>query len=153
MQDSAANDWSKRLYQKTSTRDLGDMDLGLKNVYWAIDGVRTVGEIAKEGMYDLNHLIEQFWKLAQLGLIASTKDIKTSEKPVFRFLSQFLSDQLGPMGDVVLDDAVKGLGYNRASFPLSRLPKLIDLLAQEVGDPAKANHFRRMVEQKLKTVG
>ena len=151
MQDSAI-DWPNVLYRKASATVPGDLDLGLKNLYWAIDGVRTVGEIAEEDMYDPGHLKEQLRKLVQLGLIAPAKDKKSVGKPVFRFLSQLLSDQLGPMGDVVLDDAIMGLGYNRASFPSNRLPKLIDLLALEVGDPVKANQFKRMVAQELKTV-
>lgn len=150
MQDSMI-DWSNMLYEKASTTNPGNLDLGLKNVYWAIDGIRTVGEIAKEDMYEPKHLEEQLRKLVQLGLIAPTEDKKRAGKPIFRFLSQMLSDQFGPMGDVVLDDAIKGLGYNRDSFPSSRLPKLIDLLAMEVGDPQKANQFKRTVEQELKT--
>jgi hypothetical protein len=148
-----SNDGLNILYQKVSTTEPGNLDLGLKNVYWAVDGVRTVGEIAKEDMYEPEHLEEQLRKLLRLGLILPTKDIKSVDKSVFVFLSKLLTDQLGPMGDVVLDDAINELGYDRNSFPSTRLPKLIDLLSQEVGDPGKADKFVQMVAEKLKTVG
>lgn len=142
---------SNMLFKKAEDADSGNLDLELKNVFWAIDGVRTAGEIAQEGMYDPSHLSDLIHKLVELGLIVPAEDKKIADKSIFLFLSQLLSDQLGPIGETVLDDAVRSFGCSRVNFPSSQISELIDSLALEIGDMEKGRQFKKNVMEKLKS--
>jgi hypothetical protein len=141
------------LFKKVENADSGHLDLKLKNVFWAIDGIRTAGEIAQEGMYDLSDLSDLIHKLVKLNLIVSVEDRNSADQSIFPFLSQLLSDQMGPIGDIVLDDTVSGFGFSRANFPSQQITALIDSLAMEIGDMEKGRQFKKDVLKKLKLGG
>lgn len=140
-------EWSTLVFKKTggSSPEQSDLALNLKNVYWAVDGVRTLSEIAEEGMYELEDLVAMVAQLAKMGLVTRTGEQDYIEQATFQYISELLADQLGPMGDMVLEDAVQGLGYEKGNFPKNLLLKLLDALALEMEDADKASKFKQMV--------
>jgi hypothetical protein len=126
------------------------IDLRLKNVYWAIDGVRTFGDIAAEDRYEPAELIDIIEELIGMGLVEIAHPNGKAMDPAFLdFLSDVLSMELGPMGNILLDDALGSLGFVKNNFPEGRLPQLIDCLVLEIAGVGKAEFFKNTVAEEL----
>lgn len=146
------NGWSELVLQKSANRDPAEyeIDIGLKNVYWTVDGVRSLSDIAAEGHYELQGLVQQVRQLLELGLFVVAHDKSAAiDQAFFDFLSDLLARELGPMGEIILEDAVRKFGCEKARFPASKLPKLIDGLAGEMGDANKESIFKDMVSAEI----
>lgn len=147
----SSKDWSRLVFKKAgngNTVEYG-LDLRLTNVYWAVDGTRTIGEIAVQDRYEIKDLIELVAQLSDMGLVVAADHKDSTGQAIFGFLSSLLSDQLGPMGDIVLDDAVRNLGHAKANFPKNRLPILIEVLSQEMENADKAEFFKKIVSREF----
>jgi hypothetical protein len=148
----SSTEWAKLVPKIVKNQDIAQhqIDIKLKNVYWAIDGIRTLGEIATEGMYEPTVLIDLVKKLMDMGLVMVGNDVKKfTDSGFFDFLSDLLKKELGPMGEIVLEDAVATLGFGKNNFPESNIPKLINLLAADMGDAGKADSFKADVGAEL----
>ena len=144
-------EWLQTIFEKADQGDLEteSLELALKNVYWAVDGVRTIGEIAEENMYAPEELISLINVLSEKGLVTPKKPQGMVEDATFHLILTLLSDQLGPMGEIVLQDAVKSLGHQVSSFPKERMPKLIETLSKEMGDSGNVKHFQQTVLEQI----
>ena len=150
--DISSNEWAALIPKIVENQDITqhNIDIKLKNVYWAIDGIRTLGEVATEGMYEPTVLIDLVKQLMDKGLVTVAHGTKKVTDPgFFDFLSGLLTNELGPMGQIVLEDAVGNLGFGKNNFPESSMPKLINLLAEEMGDSGKADTFKAAVGAEL----
>jgi hypothetical protein len=148
-----SNEWAGLIFKRTEHKDITryKIDIRLKNVYWAIDGVRTLGDIASEGMYEPKALLDMIEKLVDLGfVIIAQGNSETMDRGFFDFLTDLLAKEIGPMGEIVLEDALGNLGFGINNFPDSSLPKLIDRLALEIGDARKAAVFKNTIAAELK---
>jgi hypothetical protein len=148
----SSTEWAEFVPKIVKNQDIAQhqIDIKLKNVYWAIDGIRTLGEIATEGMYEPTALIDLVKQLMDMGLVMVGHDMKKfADSGFFDFLSDLLKKELGPMGEVVLEDAVGTLGFGKNNFPESSIPKLINLLAADMGDTSKADSFKAAVGAEL----
>jgi hypothetical protein len=145
-------EWAKLICKRAENQDIAryKIDFTLKNVYWAIDNVRTLSDIAVEGKYEPAALFDMVAQLVQLGLVAIPHDkSKTLDPGFFDFLSDLLAKELGPMGKVLLNDALGNLGFGKNVFPVNSLPKLIDYLALEIGSAHKASIFKNTVAKEI----
>lgn len=148
----SSNEWAELVPKIVENQDITQqkIDIKLRNVYWAIDGIRTLGEIATEGMYEPTMLIDLVKQLIDMGLVMVSHGMKNITDPgFFDFLSDLLTKELGPMGEVVLEDALGNLGFGKNNFPESSLPKLINILASEMGDARKADTFKTTIGAEL----
>ncbi|MFZ1985290.1 MAG: hypothetical protein WAU91_12810 [Desulfatitalea sp.] len=145
-------EWAKLICRKAENQDIAryKIDFTLKNVYWAIDNVRTLSDIAVEGKYEPAALFDMVAQLVQLGLVVIPHDKSKALDPgFFDFLSDLLAKELGPMGTVLLDDALGNLGFGKSVFPVNCLSKLIDHLALEIGSAHKASIFKNTVAKEI----
>lgn len=149
------NEWSELVLQKSANRELAEyeIDIGLKNVYWTVDGVRPLRDIAAEDQYELSGLVAQVRQLLELGLVVVVHEKSATIDPAFLdFLSDLLARELGPMGQIILEDTVRKFGCEKSRFPASNLPKLIDGLAREIGDANKESIFKDRVSAEIQRI-
>jgi hypothetical protein len=152
MMKISSTEWAELVPRIVENQDntQHEIDIKLKNVFWAIDGMRTLGEIATEGMYEPTVLIDLVKQLMDMGLVVIGQGTKkVIDSGFFDFLSDLLKKELGPMGEIVLEDAVATLGFGKSNFPENSMPKLINLLAADMGDASKADSFKATVGAEL----
>lgn len=122
----------------------------LVNVFLAIDGQRSVKTVAREENYKIDELISMVEQLIDLGLVMVPHDNSTAmDSGFFDFLSDELAKELGPMGKIVLEDALGNLGFKKGILPKGSLQKLIDRLSQEMGDARKADNFKKTMAAEI----
>ena len=89
-------------------------------------------------------------QLQELGLIEAVRDALPVLRPEFiSLLRSQLSLAIGPIADVVLEDAVLDLGQSLDQFPAHRTAELIDLLSREIQRDEKRLSFQKRMLQGL----
>jgi hypothetical protein len=108
-------------------------DIKLLNVVWSMDGIRTLGQIARDGRYDLKELSQIALKLLDMGLIVIHTELNKYLDPrYFELIGLHLSREVGPIADILIEDKVKEMGHSRYSFPVKDLDLLIDKILEEI---------------------
>jgi len=147
------DDLSQTVFKRIDQTDVSDhnLDVGMKNVLWAIDGQKSLGTIAKEDRYDLNDLTQKTRELLQLGLIQVARASDTSiDREFVDFLTDQLSYHLGPVSAMIIDEVAKGIGNPILDFPLHNLRRLIDKLAMEIQGEEDTRIFKSKMETEAK---
>jgi hypothetical protein len=122
----------------------------LVNVFLSIDGQRSVKTVASEDNYEIDELIPMVEQLIDLGLVMIAHENSKSVDPgFFDFLSDVLAKELGPMGEIILEDTLGNLGFKKGIFPKDSLQELIDRLSLEIGDTRKADIFKKTMAAEI----
>lgn len=80
------------------------------------------------------------------------KPVKNLEnRGFFEFLGLKLSEAIGPIADVVLEDILVDMDENRETFHLERAQELIDLLVGEIPRDDKKGEFHEVMMAKLRS--
>lgn len=134
------------VFKRSENADLSKVagDIEFSNVFWAVDGARSIGAIAVEDHYDLADLHSKMQHLVRLGLIESTANkVEIVSWEFLQLLSARLSKEVGPMADILIEDGAQTLGYHSTTLPTYKLQELINLLSKEIGDVEKASIFSK----------
>jgi hypothetical protein len=122
-----------------------------------VDGVRDVAEIAEALGRDEFDVSTVLVRLVTGGLLESKqrreRDLTTTVNSAFlgRLDAEYL-DIVGPLGPTIIDDEMANMGYSRQSFPLSRVPELIERISAEIEDEAKRTRFQRTMLDLLRSL-
>ncbi len=139
-------DLSQVVFKRSEHANLSGhkLDVTLQNVVWAIDGKRSLDDIAREDHYDLEDLAEKANQLLTLGVIEPHKSSHaTLDQAFVSFLSRQLSKSIGPVTDILISDTAEALGHPLTMFPVNKLSHFIDLLSQEIQGHEDRAAFKR----------
>jgi hypothetical protein len=64
-----------------------------------------------------------------------------------------LSQAIGPIAEILLEDAVYDLGHDLDRFPASQVAELVDYLAREIQRQDKAIAFKQNILLKIREKG
>ncbi len=130
------------------------------NVLRHINGKESVKDIAEKVELNMLDVCKVFVKLYNAGLIEVAGE-SIEEKPaaasgvdpyIFAKISQRLAEVVGPLAEIIVEDAIKELGEDKFSFPKEKLPDLVDVLSKEVSDPQKLIEFQKDMLNLIKNV-
>jgi hypothetical protein len=60
---------------------------------------------------------------------------------------------IGAMGDILVEEGLKDLGYTTADFPAHRTAELVYLLSQEIKSEDMRLQFKQVMLEKIKEKG
>lgn len=119
-----------------------------------LDGKKTLIEVAKRLNLSLAELRTIVQKLLNLGLIElSAESIAKVEEDFFEFLQTQLALAVGPLAQIILEDALSELNVKIEDFPVTYLAELIDILSKEIPREEKKAAFMRSILNKMKEKG
>lgn len=118
-----------------------------------VDGRANVAEIADLLGSDEASLVKSIVRLAGLGLLdvevpverQQTRDIVNPA--FFSLLEHAAAAALGPLAEVIVDDAVAALGTTRTEMTRDGVTGLIELVAQEISEDARRIRFQQQMLQ------
>jgi hypothetical protein len=109
-----------------------------------VDGRQTVGAIAKKLEMDLATIRSVLGKLLELQLIeAKGEAVSVLDKEFLAFLKSRLSKAIGPIAEVLIEDAASDLGFTPNRFPSHRVAELVDLLARQIRREDRMVSFKK----------
>jgi hypothetical protein len=69
------------------------------------------------------------------------------------FLRIELSHAVGPIAEILIEDAIYDLGHSISEFPTSQVAELVDLLSREIQREDKTIAFKQKVIKKIREKG
>jgi hypothetical protein len=150
--DILLGDISYLVFKLTVINEGGELTLDAQmfRVISELDGKKTLGTIAKNMGIDVKTMREIIRRLLDLEVIVPADGaIPMLKEDFFGYLTDQLSLAIGPMAELLIEDALATLGYDRNRFPIHRAEELIDLLAQKIYREEKRSVFKQNLIKKI----
>ena len=146
--DKSLQELSEMTFKQSENVNISDLSLSVKmlNIFWAMDGTRDFKTVAREDAYDLEELAANVQTLMRMGLLEANQVMSGFvDKQTLDILTQNLSRAIGPVADILVEDAISDLGFSLSSLPNHKLEQLVDHLAQEIGDVESSERFKSSI--------
>lgn len=150
--DIFSGDISPRVFKLVVKNEPGEvtLDKQMLRVITELDGKKNVGTIARNTGMELGAVKEIILKLLKNNIIALVDEpIPALKSDFFVYLTDQLAVATGPMAEVLIEDAVASLGYDRSSFPKRQVQDLIELLAHKIFREEKRAIFKLNLFKKI----
>jgi hypothetical protein len=144
------------VFRRTPRNDTGEfsMDSRMLTLLMEIDGKTSLGEIARKRGLQLNNLQNALSRLLQLKLITPVQPAVSSlDQDFLNFLRLQLSQAVGPIAEILIEDAISDLGHSLSNFPANQVAELVDLLSREIQREDKAMIFKQNIVSKIRQKG
>lgn len=128
-------------------------DLQMFNILTAMDGVRSVGTIAKQDLYDLNVLAVKVSQLVEMGLLVPVHGAGGGSNingEAIKALQSELTKLVGPVAGMLLKDSAKKMGHPLEAFPVGKANELLDVVGRFIQDQSKAVEFKNRMMARIK---
>lgn len=154
--DVLSGEISGMVFRRTARKDLGEFsfDNHMLDVLLEMDGRQKIVSVAEKTGLSLADLREIISKLLGLNLIEPAQAaVRMLDKDFFETLTTEMSLAVGPIAEVIIEDAVVDLGLNPAQVPTHRAAELVELLAREIQRDEKKIEFKQNMISKIKEKG
>jgi hypothetical protein len=151
-----SGDISGLVFKRANRRDLGEfsLDSHMLSVLVELDGKKRLGSVAKRVGLDMGTVKRVIFRLLKLKLIKPQgKSVSVLTRDFFDYLHVQLSLALGPIADVLIEEAVTDLDESKSEFPGQRAAELVDLLAREIRREGKRIIFQQNMVKKIREIG
>jgi hypothetical protein len=152
----SSGDFAAMVYRRLQRDDMGEfaMDAHMLTVLMDLDGQRSLAQIAQSHGIRVEDLKAAVARLLDLNLIAPVQTVSASlDADFIVFLSAEMSNAVGPIAEILMEDAVYDLGHDINEFPSNQVAELVDYLAREIQRPDKAIAFKQNVLLKIREKG
>jgi hypothetical protein len=137
-----AGDWRilSRMDGATSIAAMG-FDLGMEEP----DLIRQLIRLKNAGLFELEivQAAPQQKEAPQQRQLAGPQ--------FFQALTTAVADAMGPLAEVIVDDAVEGMGFTRATLPREAVSTLCERIAAEIRDDAHRVRFQQTMLSMLRS--
>ncbi len=144
---------SRMTFKRSPNKNVADFSLDIKllNVAWAMDGTRDLATVACEDGYNLEDLSKQVQKLLDMGVIqlAETANALVSKELLDNVIQEF-AQAVGPMADVIIEDAVDKMGHSLNALPRHKFRQLVNQLVNEIPDSRSQEKFKKGMAGKMR---
>ncbi len=136
--------------------ELGQLSLDgqMLSVLMALDGKVTLGQVAQKLGISLAEIRPIITKLVGLKLVESVeRAVSIADQDFMNFLVAKMSIAIGPLGEIIVEDGLEELGFNRNNFPSLKTAELVNYLSQEIQREDKRIEFKQAMLRKIKEKG
>jgi hypothetical protein len=151
--DITSGDISALVFKRTVKGDSGELsfDSLMLATFMELDGKNNLAMVARKTGLKMSAVREAVNKLLRLQLIEIVEDaIPMTDGDFLDYLKKELSLAIGPLAEVLIEDAVNDLGYSMARFPQHRAAELVEMLAREIHREEKRTIFLQNMVNKIK---
>ena len=149
-------EFATMVFKRVETNDLGEFSIDSQtlNVLMSLDGSKTVASLAQEKGLNIGTLHDTVTRLLELKLIEpNAAAIPIIDGNFLTYLTQELSQAVGPIAQILIEDAVADLSNDPNRFPAHRAAELVELLAHEIQHNEKVTLFKQNMISKIKEKG
>jgi len=154
--DISSGDISALVFRRLVREDIGEVsfDNQMLTIFMELDGKKNLAVIAKKTGLKMSSVREAVSKLMQLDLIELVEDaISALDRDFLDYLRRELSLAIGPLAEVLIEDAMSDMGYSTERFPAQRAAELVEMLGKEIHREDKKAAFRQNLVLKIKGKG
>ncbi len=154
--EGLSGDISALVFRRVVREDTGEIsfDSQMLTIFMELDGKKNLATVAKSTGIKMSAVRESVNKLMRLELIAPAEEaISALDQEFFDYLKRELSLAIGPLAEVLIEDAVNDMGYSIGTFPTQRAAELVEMLGKEIHREEKKTAFRQNLVLKIKENG
>ena len=144
------------VFKSNPSQNVGNVSIDgtMLNILMSLDGETQLGDIVRNRGLDLNEGLRAVARLLDLKLIeANPQAIPTLDEDFLAFLSDQLSQAVGPIAEILIEDTVEELGHDLAAVPTHQAAELIDLLGREIKREEQNLRFKQNMVSKIREKG
>jgi hypothetical protein len=148
--DLNSPDLPNKYFRKNLRKDQSNltMDADMIRLLLAIDENKTMAQVAKEVNMNLSTLRANLAKLLKLRLIEPLeKEVAYMDAAFMETLRQNLTQAIGPMGEILIEDVAEDMGLDPARIPAQQAAQLVNQIAQEIPDEDSRGQFEKIMLQ------
>lgn len=151
--DITSGDISALVFKRIVKAESGEVSFDnlMLTTFMELDGKKNLAMVAKKTGLKLSAVREAVNRLLQLELIELVEDATpVIDKDFLGYLKLELSLAIGPLAEVIIEDAINDLGYSIPKFPQHRAAELVEMLAREIHREEKKGVFKQNAVNKIK---
>jgi hypothetical protein len=154
--DLSSGDISAMVFKRVVREDTAQysFDVQMLRVFVELDGKKSLAVISKQTGLRMSSLRDAVSKLQKLDLIEPMAEENSAVDADFMdTLKRELSLAIGPLAQILIEDAANDLGQSVGRFPRRRAPDLVESLSREIQREEKKAAFKQNMVRKLKEKG
>jgi len=154
--DISSGDISAMVFRRVVREDAAEysFDAQMLTLFMELDGKKSLAVIAKKTGLKMSSLREAVKKLLKIKLIEPVAEaISAVDADFMDTLKRELSLAIGPLAQILIEDAVNDLGQSLTRFPTRRAPELVESLSREIQREDKRGVFKQAMVRKIKEKG
>jgi hypothetical protein len=154
--DMKAGDISTLVFRRVVRQDAGEIsfDPQMLATFMELDGKKSLTDVAKSTGQKMSSVREAIGKLIQLKLIEPvTSAVSILDSEFIGYLRKALSLAIGPLAEIVIEDAASDLGHDLSRFPSQRAAELVELTGREIKREDKRVAFMQNMVSMIKEKG
>lgn len=146
---SQSGDISKLVFKRIKGNSSGNISINTRalEVLMEIDGKKNLNAIAQKtgiGMKDMRTVISNL--LNQKLIAPSTNGVKVLSNGFHQKITAELALAVGPIAEVLVEDALADLGLRQGQVPLAKAAQLIELVSRDIQrDDKKSVFIKNMI--------
>jgi DNA-binding transcriptional ArsR family regulator len=151
--DITSGEISALVFKRTVREDSGKVSFDnlMLATFTELDGKNNLAMVARKTGLKMSAVREAVNKLLRLHLIELVEDgIRIMDRDFLVYLKRELSLAIGPLAEVLIEDAVNDLGYSMVKLPQHRAAELVEMLAKEIHREDKRAIFKQNMVNKIK---
>lgn len=122
-----------------------------------VNGSRTVGEIMEITGKDEYSVARVLFQLHTIGLVKKldkplNPTTSTVDKNILETIEKNLTNIIGPMAPIIIDEAADELGVSLDSFPMNKIAAFIEKIGQDIKIEEQRLHFSQTMLELLKNL-
>ncbi|MEO8540506.1 MAG: DUF4388 domain-containing protein [bacterium] len=122
-----------------------------------VDGVLSAAELARAWGVEELEFAKLLYRMKLNGMVemavvqqAAPQQRTPAGPAFFTALNTAVAGALGPLAEIIIDDAVEDLGFTRATFPRDAVASLAERISGEIREPDKRVKFQQTMLQMLR---
>lgn len=148
--DIRSNDISSLVFRRKTMKGIGNISIDVRSlaVLVEINGKQNMISIAQKTGLTMAQLREVISSLLKQNLIeASPNGVKFLSKHFLESLETELAIAVGPIAEVLVEDAMDDLGFADGRIPYAKAPELIELISRDIQrEEKKADFIKNMID-------
>jgi hypothetical protein len=155
--DILSGDIALLVFRRVVRSNIGNVSLDsqMLDVLMELDGKKNLDSIVKKTGMTTGNLREAVSKLLKLNLIENVIEGAGTflDDDFMSYLNEQLALAIGPVAEIIIEDAVSDLGYRMSQIPSHKIAELIDLLSREIQREERKESFKLNMVKGIKGKG
>jgi hypothetical protein len=136
--------------------EFGKLTIGgqMLSVLMALDGEKTLGQVSQKVGINSAEIRQTIINLINMRLVESIeRAVSIVDQEFMDFLIFSMSMAIGPLGEIIVEEGLEEMGFNKNNFPSQKAADLVSLLSQEIQREKNCSEFKQAMLGKINAKG
>lgn len=150
-----SQDLPQRYFKKTIRKNMEEitLDAEMIRLLMAIDENKNISQVARAAEMNLSQVRDVLAKLLKLELVVPVKkDVTYLEQSFINLLKTKLTESVGPMGEILIEDILDEMGLQIDRIPVNAAPDFVRNIAREIPQEENRTLFEDVILSRIPNV-